>query len=232
MIDRQLEAEAMDTVEEAREYDLMDHEAVNARFVSDMLAAAGRLGQSDLHRQFVVDVGTGTARIPIELCRMEPLGRIVGVDLAREMLRVGRENVGSSGFSARIALQLARATALPFRDACSPAVVSNSLIHHLPEPARALREMTRVVARGGLLFVRDLFRPASSSAVDQIVDTYAAGATAHQRQLLDDSLRAALTVEEVREAIEGLPLIQVSLSATSDRHWTLVALRASSTFQW
>jgi len=226
MIDRKLEAEAMDTVEEAREYDLMDHVAVNARFVADMFDTAAQLGRADLRGQFVVDVGTGTARIPIELCRMTPVGRVAAVDLAHEMLRVAWKNVAAAGLGGRIVLQLARATALPFRNACSPAVVSNSLIHHLPHPARALHEMTRVVAGGGLLFVRDLVRPASSSAVERLVDTYAAGATTHQRQLLDDSLRAALTVDEVRQAIAGLPLIHVSLGATSDRHWTLAALRA------
>jgi hypothetical protein len=63
--------------------------------------------------------------------------------------------------------------------------------------------------------------------IDQLVDTYAAGATAHQRQLLGDSLRAALTLDDVREAIRGLPLAQVSLTATSDRHWTLAAVRAA-----
>jgi ubiquinone/menaquinone biosynthesis C-methylase UbiE len=227
MIDRQLEVEAMDTVEEAREYDLMDHDAVNARFVADMLEASPRLALSDARGQFVVDVGTGTARIPIQLCRAEPFGRVIAFDLAREMLRVARDNVASAGFGGRIALQLARATALPLRDACSPAVISNSLIHHLPDPARALREMTRVLSRGGVLFVRDLFRPASPAEIDRLVDTYAAGATAHQRQLLDDSLRAALTLDEIHAAIAGLPLIQVSLSATSDRHWTLAAVRGT-----
>ena len=32
----------------------------------------------------------------------------------------------------------------------------------------------------------------------RLVDTYAAGATEHQRRMFDDSLRAALTLEEVR----------------------------------
>lgn len=227
MIDRQLEAEAMDTAEEAREYDSMDHTTVNARFVTDLLDAVTRLGRPDLDGRFVVDVGTGTARIPIEFCRALPAGRVVAVDLAREMLRVARENVSSAGVTARVALQLARVTALPFRDACSPVVVSNSLIHHLPDPPRAFKELARIVSRGGILFVRDLFRPASLAVIDQLVDTYAAGATAHQRQLLADSLRAALTLDEVREAIRGLPFAQVSLAATSDRHWTLAALRGA-----
>jgi hypothetical protein len=69
MIGRVLEPEAMDTAEEAREYDLMDHRAVNVRFVTDVLDYMVRLGRSDLRGLFVVDVGTGTARIPIEFCR-------------------------------------------------------------------------------------------------------------------------------------------------------------------
>jgi len=225
VIERLLEAEAMDTVDEAREYDLMDHTFVNTRFVADLLDAATRFGRSDLSGQVVVDVGTGTARIPIELCRTHPVGRVVAVDLAHEMLRVAQQNVRSAGLGARVALQLARATALPFRDASAPVVVSNSLIHHLPDPTPAFRDFVRIVSRGGILFIRDLFRPESTAEIDRLVDTYAAGATAHQRQLLADSLRAALTVEEVREAIRGLPFAQVELAATTDRHWTLAAVR-------
>jgi ubiquinone/menaquinone biosynthesis C-methylase UbiE len=227
MIGRVLEPEAMDTAEEAREYDLMDHTGVNARFVADVLDAMVRLGRSDLHGQFVIDVGTGTARIPIEFCRTQLAGRVVAVDLAREMLRVARENVLSAGLMSRVVLQLARVTALPFRDACSPLLMSNSLIHHLPDPPRAFIEFARIVSPGGILFVRDLFRPASAAVIDRLVGTYAAGATTHQRQLLGDSLSAALTLEEVHEAIRGLPLAQVSLTATSDRHWTLAAVRTA-----
>ncbi|MCA9201957.1 MAG: SAM-dependent methyltransferase, partial [Planctomycetales bacterium] len=59
---RQLEPEVMDTPEEAREYDEMDHSSVNQAFVADMLSSDFVVGD-------VLDLGTGTARIPIELCR-------------------------------------------------------------------------------------------------------------------------------------------------------------------
>jgi ubiquinone/menaquinone biosynthesis C-methylase UbiE len=227
VIDRVLESEAMDTAEEAREYDLMDHATVNAQFVADLLAAGADWGRPDLQGRFVIDVGTGTARIPIELCRARPACRVAGVDLAHEMLLVARENLVSAGLTVRVAVQCAGAAALPFRDSCSPMVVSNSLIHHLPHPAPALRELCRVASPGGLVFVRDLFRPASQAGVDRIVDMYAAGATARQRQLLGDSLRAALVLDEVRDAVRTLPFARVSLEATSDRHWTLAAVRAA-----
>jgi ubiquinone/menaquinone biosynthesis C-methylase UbiE len=226
MIDRQLEPEAMDTVEDAREYDAMDHSTVNARFVADFLLARQRLGRAG-RRHFVIDVGTGTARIPIELCRAQPELRVVAIDLAREMLNVARRNVSSARLADRIALQVARVTALPFRDGCSPDVISNSLIHHLPDPPAAFRELARIAARDGLIFVRDLFRPTTEGEVEGLVKAHAADATSSQRQLLADSLRAALTLHDVRAAIAGLPLSLISLSKTSDRHWTLIAVRAS-----
>lgn len=227
MIDRQLEPEAMDTVEDASEYDSMDHATVNARFVADFLLASRRLGRASLGRDVVIDVGTGTARIPIELCQAQPDVRVVAIDLAGEMLKVARRNVSSARLADRIALQAARVTALPLRDGCSPMVMSNSLIHHLPDPAAAFRELVRIVARDGIVFVRDLVRPASQAEVERLVEAHAADATPSQRQLLADSLRAALTLQDVRDAIAGLPLSPISLSHTSDRHWTLVAVRAS-----
>jgi hypothetical protein len=122
MIGRVLEPEAMDTAEEAHEYDLMDHRAVNARFVTDVLDYMVRLGPSDLRGLFVVDVGTGTARIPIEFCRAQPAGRRPSILRARCCVRRQRECV-VWGLTTRLALQLARVTALPFREACSPVVM-------------------------------------------------------------------------------------------------------------
>ena len=54
---RVLEPEVMDSDEEARDYDAMDHAGVNAAFCDDLTALAPDLGA-------VLDVGTGTARIP------------------------------------------------------------------------------------------------------------------------------------------------------------------------
>ena len=225
MVERVLEPEAMDSADEADEYDRMDHAAVNAAFVADLLSAVASASHSRLRDGFVIDVGTGTARIPVELCRRESSCRVVGVDLALEMLRVGRQNVTDAGLTGRVSLQHARVTALPFRDACAPVLMSNSLIHHLPDPAAAFGEMYRVAAPGGVVFVRDLFRPASRSELDHLVRVHAAAATPAQRQLFADSLHAALTLDEVRGIVGTLPFSTASVEATSDRHWTLVAIR-------
>jgi len=223
--ERVLEPEAMDSPDEAREYDLMDHAAVNAAFIADLLALAAREGHPVSGAGVVLDVGAGTARIPIALCGEVAACSVIGVDLAHEMLLVGRQNAARAAFTSRIALLRARAGTLPFRGASVPMVVSNSLIHHLPDPAGALKEMCRVATPGGIVFIRDLFRPASSVELDRLVSVHAANATATQRRLFADSLHAALTVDEVREIVATLPFATVSVEATSDRHWTLAATR-------
>lgn len=104
-------------------------------------------------------------------------------------------------------------------------VMSNSIVHHIPEPASVLRECWHILKTGGMLFIRDLLRPADDATVTRLVETYAAGANAHQRKLFDDSLRAALTVEEVRALIAAWGLPDNVVLATSDRHWTLCATK-------
>jgi ubiquinone/menaquinone biosynthesis C-methylase UbiE len=104
-------------------------------------------------------------------------------------------------------------------------VMSNSIIHHIPEPMTALREAVRVAKRGGVLFFRDLLRPADAVTLAQLVDAYAGGANDQQRRMFADSLHAALTLEEVRELVEDLGLQAEGVQATSDRHWTWSAVR-------
>jgi hypothetical protein len=83
--------------------------------------------------------------------------------------------------------------------------------------------MVRVVRSGGWLFVRDLLRPPDDAMVRRLVQEYAGNATAHQQKLFDDSLRAALTLEEVRSLITPLGFRPGSVQQTSDRHWTWTA---------
>lgn len=213
MLQRTLEPEVMDTEEEAREYDSMDHSAVNHVFVRDFLA----VHQSGWQ---VLDVGTGNARIPIELCRREPRALVVAIDLAGEMLRVAAANVAAAGLAWRIHLRAADAKELPFDGNQWGAVISNSIVHHSPTPNRVIGEMFRVLAPSGTLFVRDLLRPDDDSRVTNLVDTYAGRATGCQRAMYAASLRAALTVEEVRAIATTIGIPADAVTQTSDRHWT------------
>jgi ubiquinone/menaquinone biosynthesis C-methylase UbiE len=258
MLQRVLEPEVMDTAAEAIDYDAMDHSAVNRLFVTDFLFAAVEAGlpvgepsqDEDISGAGspsprpspvkgeggkvaaaveILDLGTGTAQIPIELCRRAPSPRVTAVDLAAEMLEVAKMNVKSGGLADRIRLERIDAKRLPYRDGQFDAVISNSIVHHIPQPAGALAEAVRVVRTGGLLFIRDLLRPPDEATLRRLVETYAAACNAHQRKMFDDSLRAALDLDEIRALVADLGFGRESVKATSDRHWTFSAVKQSPT---
>lgn len=223
-LQRVLEPEVMDTPEEARDYDAMDHRAVNAVFCEDLLAH-GAIGPS------VLDIGTGTAQIPIELCTRAPDIHVVAVDLAEHMLALAKENVARARLEEHIRLEKIDAKAMPWADGTFATTISNSIIHHIPDPRAVFSEMRRVTRSGGLVFVRDLARPESKAEVDRLValhggqppaDPAALASYEHQRALFTASLEAALTVEEVSELANAAGLTGCDVRMTSDRHWTLV----------
>ncbi|MBN1588105.1 MAG: class I SAM-dependent methyltransferase [Pirellulales bacterium] len=222
MIPRRLEPEIMDTLTEAVDYDTMDHSEVNRRFVYDLLAAAPPSGP-------ILDLGTGTAQIPIELARQRPSARIVAVDASRHMLRVADQNVRRAGLGDRIELQQVDAKRLPYPDGSFTTVMSNSIVHHVPHPEEVVNEAWRVAAPGGLLFVRDLARPDDDPTVARLVETYAGAANPHQQKMFGDSLRAALTVDEMSTLVVRLGADRATVTMTSDRHWTWVARKPGHT---
>src|SRR5918999_766324 len=106
---RVLEPEVMDSAEEAADYDAMDHAAVNRAFIDDLLAYGPLTGN-------VLDLGTGTALIPIELCRRTEDVRVMAVDAAVSMLELARFNLEVAGLTERIQLAHVDAKQLPYPD--------------------------------------------------------------------------------------------------------------------
>ena len=107
MIPRVLEPEAMETIEEVRQYDAMDHSAVNSRFVNDFLTAHGPCRGGE-----VLDVGTGTARIPIALAGTDNQARVLALDLSETMLAQAEINIATAGMTSRIRTHKGDAKAL------------------------------------------------------------------------------------------------------------------------
>lgn len=221
MLPRVLEPEVMDTAEEARDYDSMNHTGVNRCFIADFLGVW-------TGRNPILDVGTGTVRIPIELCQQHPSARITAIDLAEEMLAVGRRNVQRAGLEDRIEVERMDAKVLPYPDDSFAAVISNSIVHHIPDPGPVLAEMVRVLQPAGVLFVRDLLRPDDKPTLRRLVELHTPGANDHQRRMFADSLHASLTLDELRRLIAELGFDPATIQQTSDRHWTWTARKPTS----
>ena len=217
MLHRVLEPELMDSHDEALVYDAMDHTEVNRAFVDDLLTCGPIAG-------VILDLGTGNARIPIELCTRDETLRVIAIDLAASMLDVARVHVELADLTNRILLDLVNAKRLPHEDSYFQVVMSNSIVHHPPEPGQMVAEAVRVLASGGRIFFRDLMRPADDAAVQHLVDTYAVEESPHARQMFDDSLRASLSVDEMQTLVERFGFDPTTVQPTSDRHWTWSAV--------
>lgn len=212
---RTLEPEAMDDAAEAWAYDAMDHRAVNQKFVDDLLAG-GPIGSQ------VIDLGTGTARIPVLLCQRVPDVKVLAIDASTPMLDLAATQIDIGGVMDQVQLQHADAKELTaFDDEICDLVISNTLLHHIAEPSAVLREALRLVRSGGRLFIRDLMRPATAEEVDRLTELHAGNEPAEARQLLHQSLHAALTIEEIRELVIDCGLPAAAAQPTSDRHWTI-----------
>ena len=144
-LERVLEPEVMDTAEEAHDYNDMDHSEVNTLFVNDLLQYA-QSQEQQIGK--VLDLGTGTALIPIELCCKVPDCRVTAIDMAAHMLELAGKNVDRAGFSDRISLERVDAKSMPFADQSFDCSMSNSIIHHIPDPALCIREQLRATSAG------------------------------------------------------------------------------------
>lgn len=218
MLTRVLEPEFSDDATETALYDAMDHAAVNQAFVDDLLTS-GDLGPD------ILDLGTGTARIPILLCQRLPDVRVMAIDAAISMLERAKTNIDIAGLLDRIQLEHEDVKELDvFADQMFDCVISNSILHHLPDPAVALRHSLRLAKPGGRVFHRDLFRPETAEQVERLVDQHVGDGPDSARQLLRQSLHAALTLEEVQQMAVEAGLASDTVQITSDRHWTLSAI--------
>jgi len=210
---RVLEPEVMDSWEEAVAYDAMDFTEVNAAFAQKAIELAPKVAK-------VLDLGTGTARIPLILSQQRPQWQIIAIDLAENMLKIGAEHIKKAGLEKQIILELVDAKQLPYPKEHFDMVISNSLFHHLPDPLPFLQEINRILKPKGAILIRDLIRPANKEIVHTLVESIGTEYDAHQKQLFADSLHAAFTIDEVNQLISQAGLKDVKIYQSSDRHWT------------
>jgi ubiquinone/menaquinone biosynthesis C-methylase UbiE len=220
---RILEPEVMDTSKEAIEYDAMDFTAVNAAF-------AQRTSEFGPQSGLVLDAGTGTARIPILICQKCPQLQIIGSDLSRNMLLIASKNVEQAGLQKQISLELADSKQLPYQEGKFDMVISNSIVHHLPDPLPFFLEIKRVLKPNGAILIRDLLRPTDEAMMNALVDSMGNDYGEHQKMLFRDSLHAAFTLYEVKEIVQNAGIEGVKVYQSSELHWT--AERKYSEVYW
>ena len=122
--------------------------ADDGRFLGSPLA----LSLQGITAPLVLDVATGTSRLPLALFR-QPLfhGNIIALDNARRMLYQATQAAGA--YRPRITWVWQHAVPLPFDDDTFDLVTCLEALEFMPDTRAALRECARVLKPGGLLLV-------------------------------------------------------------------------------
>lgn len=210
---RVVEPELMDDAAQAEAYAIADFGEPNQSFVNRFCELFAELSTGS-----VIDLGCGPADIPIRLCRARPGLRVTAVDGAEAMLVHARAAVADAGMSDRVAiLRGTLPNALP-HGASFDAVISNSLLHHLPAPSLFWREVRILGKSGAAVYVVDLMRPASRERARALVDAHAANERGVLRHDFFHSLLAAFTADEVRSQLVAAGLANLHVKQLSDRH--------------
>lgn len=139
--------------EQARKYG--KQVSLTSRFVHASLArrVLAYLGPS-VEAPVVVDLGCGPGLLGIEMGKLQPQARIIGVDPSGEMLQIARQNATAAGLSNYEARQ-GTAEEIPLEPSCSHLVISQSSFHEWEDPHKGLTEIHRVLAPGGSIIIKD-----------------------------------------------------------------------------
>ncbi|MEM7433648.1 MAG: methyltransferase domain-containing protein [Myxococcota bacterium] len=101
----------------------------------------------------LLDVGCGPGSITAGLARRVGPGRVVGIDVADSILETARAAVADL---LHVEIRPGSVYDLGFENASFDVVFAHQVLQHLTDPVKALREMARVAAPGGLVAVRDV----------------------------------------------------------------------------
>ncbi|MCP4148584.1 MAG: metalloregulator ArsR/SmtB family transcription factor [bacterium] len=98
----------------------------------------------------IVDLGCGTGDL-LPLLK-ERAGLVIGVEKSTKMLEEARARFSND----KISFRVGELEHLPLREGEADLAIINMVVHHLPEPLKALREAQRVLKKGDALIIVDL----------------------------------------------------------------------------
>lgn len=204
----------MDDEAEARAYAAADFRNVNGRFVHRLLELAGNRRSCRL-----LDLGCGPGDIPVAIAKERPNWQIYAVDAAEAMLTIARKR--GMGLP-NLHVQFADAKHLPLSLGKFDVITSNSLLHHVACATTVWRAVLDVANKNALVFFRDLYRPATEQAADQIVRTHAGQESALLQKEFRRSLLSAYTPEEIHAQLKLVGIRRHEIRTINDRHVDII----------
>ena len=214
-MNRILEPELMEDEAQVLAYAAADFEEENQGFLDRF-----REYFPEFSEGHILDLGCGPGDIPVRFARALPSCRITGVDASEPMIGLAGVAVKQAGLADRITFRCERFQGVSLIEPVD-AVVSNSLLHHVPNPLQFWYRLRQLVKPGSPVLVMDLLRPDSPEEAQAIVDRNAAKEPEILRRDFYNSLLAAFTEDEVAAQLAEMNLSRLIVDVVDDRHWVV-----------
>lgn len=209
------EEELMSDSEQARAYAAADFEEPHSHVI--------RLFQQRFGTQVpgcsVLDLGCGPGDITFRFARAYPHCIIHGVDGSEAMLSLARKALAkASDMHGRILFLQGLLPEIELPLPKYDIVISNSLLHHLPDPQVLWETVKFFAGPGAPVFIMDLKRPDSLGEVQRLTEIHARGEPEILQRDFYNSLCAAFEPGEIKKQLQAAGLDHFTVASVSDRH--------------
>ena len=204
--------EIMDKEENVLAYAKADFSSVNQKFVDALIKKYPNI-------KIVLDLGCGPGDIPVRLAKALPNVHITAIDASKKMIASAKASVTKARLNNHITLVRAYLPGLPFKSKTFDAIISNSILHHLPNPLALWEEIKLLGKNEAAIFITDLVRPNSKEKAREMVECYTANEHPVLKEDFYNSLLAAFTLDEVKAQLIKANLPNLNAEIISDRHW-------------
>ncbi len=142
--------------------------AANTRKGMEDFRALARRAAGDLAPgSAVLELAPGPGYFAIELAKLSNY-QITGLDISKSFVEIAQRNAKEANVN--VDFRLGDAAHTPFADESFDFLLCRAAFKNFSEPLQAIREMYRILKKGGRAVIIDLRRDASPQDIDKFVD--------------------------------------------------------------
>jgi 2-polyprenyl-3-methyl-5-hydroxy-6-metoxy-1,4-benzoquinol methylase len=210
------EAELMNDQAQVQAYAMADFEEPHNAFIEYLQQYNPELGK--LSKGWSLDLGCGPGDITRRFALAYPSLTVDAVDAAGQMITMAEYLNRQHNLQDRIHLHTKTIDELEPDHASYEIIFSNSLLHHLHNPADLWQTLKRLGNQKTAVFIMDLMRPDNTVEARHLVDKYAQNEPDILREDFYHSLCAAYRIDEVQQQLIQSKLNTLQIQSVSDRH--------------
>lgn len=200
--------------EAVAEYALLNQDLM---YVNYPLIADELIERLKLKNNLILDIGTGLGSLAIEFAKRLSGSKIFGLDISEEMISAARKKAGELKLD-NIEFILGDVAKIDLKGLRFDLITSFGVLHHLSDLKSLFLQVKNWLKDNAAGYIYDLRKDAPEEAVNEI----AAKMSEVQKRAFLESVKEALSLEELEKIISPIGFSQHSIESPSFSRRTIV----------